>query len=48
MNGLPEEQKARIRSLSGEYEGILRARFRPAVVKGSFGGIDIPMTARTV
>lgn len=45
---LPEKQRARIRSLSREYEGILRATLQQAVREGHFREIDVPMTARIV
>jgi TetR/AcrR family transcriptional regulator, cholesterol catabolism regulator len=45
---LPARQRARIRSLSREYEGMLRAALEQAIEEGSFGGIDVPMTARII
>lgn len=45
---LPERQRTRIRSLSREYEEILRATLRQAVEESYFREIDVPMTARIV
>ncbi len=45
---LPERQRARIRSLSREYERILRATLRQAVEEGVFREMDVPMTARII
>ncbi|MDD3717422.1 MAG: TetR/AcrR family transcriptional regulator [Actinomycetota bacterium] len=45
---LPARQRARIRSLSREYEGILRAALEQAVEEGTFEEIDVPMTARII